>query len=692
MPENNDEPSSSFSLYYDAAMAGNDESSPLEELYGCLDEESYEDIEKIGEGGMKVIFSCRDSLTGRLLARAYPKDTENSQLVERFIREARLMAELEHPNIVPVHRIGVEGESKPYFTMKLIDGESLKLKSFKLNLNERIDVFIKVCHAVSYAHSHQILHLDIKPDNISVSHFGEVLLMDWGLARRLGDREVFEQEIDLVSNIEASLAGQVKGTPEYMSPEQAFAAKDLDEKSDIYSLGSLLYFLLSAHSPYSDSSAEDVLQRVQLNDWQSPSQRFADLSISPSLEAILKHCMALSVEDRYDSVDRLRQDVESWRNGFSPKAEQASFARHLLLLVQRHRTAVFSLLLFLSLLVIISFSFIHSLKQRSLEAVQERDRALAAEKQATDHYEAYRLEEEKKKQISGDAAPRIFNEAITAYGELTYEEAMQRRDYQRALENVNKAVSLDPSLSEAWELKAKLHIGRLEFNELAQCLFYLKKNDFAHEVHQRWQDWQTPEKLSPIEIKKIIDILAKRREFHTLRHLCSGAFLAYPLEDHLKLSLHAMARRDGRKISNTGTIKDGLVDLNLYRRGYANLTALTSLPLRKLSLSRNRVTWLDPLSKQKHLEELDVSYSNVHDLFPLWTLPIKKLNLRGTRVTNYSIHMLKDLEELHVGLLRPFSLRQLMRHPTLKVLYVPKGLYHDSEIKSLKKKLKVELY
>ena len=689
---NNSQLDSSLTSYFDAAMSEVDDFSSIDELFECLSEESYQDIDKIGEGGMKVIYSCRDEVTGRFLARAYPKDLENTHLLERFVREARLMAELEHPNIVPVHRIGISEDKGPYFTMKLVHGVSLKEHSLELSLSEKIEIFLKASHAVAYAHEHQIFHLDIKPDNISVSDYGEVLLMDWGLARRLEEKESFEDKIDVISNIETSLDGQVKGTPEYMSPEQASGTNDLTHSSDIYSLGSLLYFLLCGHSPYSAEKPTDILKAVQANTWQVPSTRFPQLSIPSGLEAILSKAMRQKTSERYSSVNDFRHDIQTWRDGFAPDAENASFLKLFTLLVARHKKEVTSIVIVLFLFITLSLFFISSLNKSRKNAEQERDRALIAEKVATDKQHALILEQKQKKAISDDAAPRIFNEAVTAYGGLPYELAMNKRDYQRALDNVNKAVLLDSSLLEAWELKAKLHIGRLEFNKLTQCLAYLNDRHIAHKIHQQWQYWQTPEKLSPTQIKVILDILGKHNQHHILRQLCSGAFLDYSLPHHLELSLHAMERRNSRPVKEVGKIINGSIELNLSANNYHDITALASLPLKALNISRNRITWLDPLSKQEKLEDLDVSYSNVHDLFPLWDLPLKKLNLRGTRVTNYSIHRLTKLEEIHIGKLRAFSLNQFINHPSLKVIYIPKGVYSANEIKWLKTNLTVKFY
>ena len=167
---------------------------------------------------------------------------------------------LQHPNIVPLYDIGLNEHGQPYFTMKLIQGRTLRdiLEELKngnekdlkdYSLPERIDIFLKICDALAYAHSRGIAHLDLKPDNITVSTYGDVVVCDWGLAAIIGKNEEIDQalteSLDYYSKRYYTLTGEIKGTPGYMSPEQAKGGNETkDERSDIYALGSILYELL----------------------------------------------------------------------------------------------------------------------------------------------------------------------------------------------------------------------------------------------------------------------------------------------------------------------------------------------------------------------------------------------------------------------------------------------------------------
>ena len=155
--------------------------------------ERYTEREHLAEGAMKVIMQCKDTVTGRKVAMAFPKQYEEKESVEQFLREARVLTALDHPNIIPVYDIGVDADTKPYFTMKLIHGESLEelLKKYsKDNDNDipaRLRIFTRICEAMAFTHSKGIVHLDLKPANIQISSYGEVQVCDWGLAKLMHD-------------------------------------------------------------------------------------------------------------------------------------------------------------------------------------------------------------------------------------------------------------------------------------------------------------------------------------------------------------------------------------------------------------------------------------------------------------------------------------------------------------------------
>ena len=245
-------------------------------------QERYKFLRSVGFGGMKSVLLVFDRDTGREVAMAIMpdfRDRPKSDL-ERFVREARLTAQLEHPNIVPVHDLGIDSSGSPFFTMKYLHGQSLSSVLRKLAKGDAeavhrfsqlrlLQIFIRICNAVEFAHSQGICHLDIKPENVNIGDFGEVLLLDWGLARVISphSRLASPNTEDVDAN------GHVKGTPGYMAPEQIRLLKEhpVGFRSDIYSLGGILYAMLSLSNPLSRLPMEEILRRTTSGEIPPPS-------------------------------------------------------------------------------------------------------------------------------------------------------------------------------------------------------------------------------------------------------------------------------------------------------------------------------------------------------------------------------------------------------------------------------------
>ena len=235
----------------------------------------YDDLGILGEGGMGSVRLIRDRKLNRRLAMKiiHPKLLSHTSAAARFAEEAQVCAQLQHPNIVPVHDFGTLPDGRLFFTMKEIKGRSLDavIRSVHASVKDGrfyptsdgwtfrrlIDVFYKVCQAIGYAHAKGVLHRDLKPENIMLGEFGEVLVVDWGIAKVLGrvDRAAEAGDFDLVTSSrlgsEATRMGQVAGTPAYMAPEQARGEIDmLNPQSDVYALGAILYEILSCPYEY----------------------------------------------------------------------------------------------------------------------------------------------------------------------------------------------------------------------------------------------------------------------------------------------------------------------------------------------------------------------------------------------------------------------------------------------------------
>lgn len=346
--------------------------------------------ELYAKGGVKNIFRSYHSKTGRYVAMAKLRDTlsESEEEQERFLREGRITAYLSHPNIIPVYAIDFH-EEKPFFSMKLIHGDSLQTILTELAkgnesyeeeypLSSLLDIFLKVCEALAYAHSRGVVHLDVKPDNIRVNRFGEVLLCDWGLAKIIREPEEKsseEEAILLDANLhnEITLTGTLKGTPGYMAPEQVDSSfGEKIEETDIYSLGCLLYAILTLERPLKRCEAlVDVLRRTKKGDILTPSELCPQRTIAAGLEATCLHAMETKQLKRYASVEELSDDIRAYLQGFTTSAEGSGVFKEARYFLKRHKMVAVTLLAFF---VLISL-FMYNLYLKEQRAKRNEERA-----------------------------------------------------------------------------------------------------------------------------------------------------------------------------------------------------------------------------------------------------------------------------------------------------------------------------
>ena len=331
-----------------------------------LGKNKYEIGPKVAEGGMGIILDAHEAPVNRNVAMKQMHAMDTSDDVRRFIQEAQITAQLEHPNIVPVHELGVNELGQPYYTMKYVRGVSLDdvlakvaagVPSFlqKYSLSTLLTVFQKVCDAVAFAHSKGVLHRDIKPGNIMIGDYGEALMMDWGLAKLMGEEHAVADgsssrataSEDPMATIPAvrTETGMIVGTYPYMPPEQAGGSTELNETADIYALGAVLHHILTLRAPVEGKNngelRENVLNHRLLPLAAPPGQKLAHLpggKIPTSLKAIVRKAMEANREERYPTVKALQADLAKYQNGFAPSAEEAGLLKRGALAVLRHPT------------------------------------------------------------------------------------------------------------------------------------------------------------------------------------------------------------------------------------------------------------------------------------------------------------------------------------------------------------------
>ncbi len=287
-------------------------------------------LEEIGRGGMGRVLAAWDPELGRTVAiKVIADQVRGSQeLLQRFVTEAKVTAQLEHPNIVPVYDMGISEQGEVYFAMRRVRGESLgmilgRLKDGDAESCEHwtqhrlLHAFIQVCNALGFAHDLGVLHRDIKPGNIMLGDFGEVLLLDWGLARFI-DSDSDARSSMSVSTIEpaSTMVGAVMGSPGYMSPEQAQGLNGLmDARSDVWALGAVLYEMLTHQRAYEGRSPSELLNATRDGPPTDPRARAPLNGISDAIAEVCLRAMSPSPGDRYATASELGEAVEAYLAG-----------------------------------------------------------------------------------------------------------------------------------------------------------------------------------------------------------------------------------------------------------------------------------------------------------------------------------------------------------------------------------------
>ena len=308
----------------------------------------YRLTKRIGSGGMGTVYLAEDSVLGRRVAlKVLDVPGVADDFAARLLREAHILARLEHPGIVPVHDAGTLSDGRVFYAMKFVEGGRLDRlaragEGAAVALSDRLRLFQRICEAVGFAHARGILHRDLKPENVMVGPFGEVLVMDWGIAKILRDApessggekasggDLASVAAQAAGNSEAKTEhGTVLGTPGYMAPEQARGdVEHLDERADIYSLGAILRFLSGSNAPR-------------------------------PLAAIARKAMAEEPSGRYDSAASLGLDVARYVDGLPVSAYPENIFRKIGRWAARYRVAIILVLTYLAVRATILFWLRH---------------------------------------------------------------------------------------------------------------------------------------------------------------------------------------------------------------------------------------------------------------------------------------------------------------------------------------------
>jgi tRNA A-37 threonylcarbamoyl transferase component Bud32/tetratricopeptide (TPR) repeat protein len=300
---------------------------------------------EIARGGMGVVYRATDSLLGREVAVKvlHNKFAADSPTARRFVDEVRITGQLQHPGIPPVHDFGTLADGRPFLVMKLIKGRTLETRlrdrePVAADHGRFVAVFEQVCQAVAYAHAHGVIHRDLKPSNVMVGAFGEVQVMDWGLAKVLGPDhgepgqpgETLATEVHSLreSDGQFTQAGSVLGTPAYMPPEQAIGAVDqIDARSDVFGLGGILCAGLTGQPPFVGETSESVRQAAAKGKVADAFARLDSCGADPDLAALCQRCLSPEKEERPVDAGVVARAVADLRAAADERARRAELDR-----------------------------------------------------------------------------------------------------------------------------------------------------------------------------------------------------------------------------------------------------------------------------------------------------------------------------------------------------------------------------
>jgi serine/threonine protein kinase/DNA-directed RNA polymerase subunit RPC12/RpoP len=404
--------------------------APLE----AIAEAKYEIGDVVARGGMGAIHGATDRHIRRGVAMKVMLDPahQSEEDTLRFVEEAQITGQLEHPGIVPIYELGVNDDKQPFYTMKFVRGRTLKeiLKDLTTGLSKTVadyplghllTIYQKACDAVAFAHSRRVIHRDLKPENIMIGEYGEVVVLDWGLAKVLPPSSEARRvrmkprpggpgrpppRPAVVASVRAdgngaahkTVKGAVMGTPGFMAPEQAEGDTDaLDERTDLYALGAILYNILTLNPPIVSDTLDDAIARtvggsvphpsVYETRARGPRRRAAAEpglgravplrhcpggSIPSSLAAVAMKALARDPDDRYPTVKALQRDIQAYQDGFATSAEAAGAWTHVRLFVKRHKAATTAAGLIAALLVASSVLNLEA-RLRTVRALESRD-------------------------------------------------------------------------------------------------------------------------------------------------------------------------------------------------------------------------------------------------------------------------------------------------------------------------------
>ncbi len=661
-----------------SAGANGDDSIPPELML----DDRYEIGAEIAKGGMGAVLSARQPAIRRQVAMKVMLRHTSPRDRMRFIEEAQVTGQLEHPNIVPVHELGLDAHGQPFYTMKLVKGITFKKildlleqgvaeTVAKYPLPALLTVFQKVCDALAFAHSKGVIHRDLKPANLMVGKYGEVLVMDWGLAKVIGA----ETNRPGAPSLEASLIGSarqeqagafstmdgsVMGTPQYMSPEQANGeVATLDPRSDIYSLGAILYHLLALRPPVSGRRAAEIVEKVARGEIEPlvaavydrrtsplsasatqhaasarkdgdgrrpPLQHLPGGRVPDSLAAVVRKAMSFEKGQRYASVADLQADVLAYQNGFATSAENAGAWKQFRLLIKRNKAAA------LGIAAVLLIGGV--LGTKTVLEGRRAERALAELRKT---------------------APTFFALSKTLVDQGKLDDALEKLGFALSLDernpdyllhraNLQQATQRTALAAETYRRVLALRADKSAEINFALCEKLLRDNPGSTELKRESQGELVDAMINQgrtVEAAPLSNLLGRGSE---------------TAKAAIKARLTPLATQIGPLDALIQRIPNGTFRLFLTGQPITELPPLNGLPVSEIALGNTKIADLTPL-RGLQLKKLGIHFTLVTDLSPLAGMPLEDLDFDGFRSGTSAISDLTPLKGMPLTTLNAYATR-----------------------------------
>ncbi len=619
---------------------------------------------EIARGGMGAVLRGIDRDIRREVAIKFMLNDNDTKQKARFVEEAQITGQLEHPNIVPVHELGVDTKKRLFFTMKMVRGRSLAqiLETLakepkaeqEWSLSRLLNILVNICHALGYAHSLKVIHRDLKPANIMVGDFGEVYVMDWGLAKVLKEsapnRKASKQlstsqvvsagvsanSISTSREAEGDLTqdGVIMGTPAYMPPEQALGeTQAIDHRSDIYSVGAILYAMLTLVPPVAkDGGKVALLLRVAEGDIQKPEVRTPKRHIPSELSAIAMKALAKEPKDRYQAVEAFRRDIELFLEGRSVSAKHDSVREQVWKLIKRNR-AVSAVGSAAAMVLAIVLAWSSWSNYQAYKETEKANTELMAEK-------------EQKTKRTRRAVPAFVQAAHTIAGEGRLDHALTQLDF---------ALEYEPKQAEARLLRGQILIAQKDFAlGRAELEKYLEQEPFDDDA-ETLATLCAPGLKDDLKFRLALAKVFQRQQAFTL----AARILEDMREDMearraLLVNYQAIIEKKWRGLGKS-LVMDGAGQLKLK---FARMSQVVSLePLQGLQLDEINLWGCDEITDLAPLKGMSLTSLNlgqcttITDLSPLEDMPLEILLLGSCgEIEDFTpLQTLKNLRNLYLN-------------------------------------------